>query len=122
MTWASARSCPSSAPPTAPSPPSLTLGNPILGTNPDGLYYGLAVKANGGGTYTLYASRGSATNSDGSQPGIGIYTISAAGAITHTGDITVKHGDFPAGLAVDSRGCCMSRTMSTSPCRAQRHR
>ena len=83
---------------------SLTLGNPILGINPDGLYYGLAVRANGGGTYTLYASRGSATNSDGSQPGIGIYTISAAGAITHTGDITVKHGDFPAGLAVDSRG------------------
>ena len=62
---------------------ALTLGNPILGTNPDGLYYGLAVKANGDGTYTLYASRGSATNPDGTQPGIGIYHIAANGVLTH---------------------------------------
>ena len=53
---------------------ALTLGNPILGTNPDGLYYGLAVKANPSGSYTLYAARGAAVNTDGTQPGIGIYT------------------------------------------------
>ena len=83
---------------------ALTLGNPILGTNPDGLYYGLAVKADGDGTYTLYASRGAATNADGTQPGIGVYHIDAGGALSHTTDIIVKHGDFPAGLALDSRG------------------
>ncbi|MBV9852148.1 MAG: hypothetical protein JO250_20980 [Armatimonadetes bacterium] len=83
---------------------ALFLGNPILGTNPDGLYYGLAVKANGSGGYTLYAARGAATNPDGTQPGIGIYNIDAGGVLTHTGDIIVRHGDFPAGLALDGRG------------------
>ena len=44
------------------------------------------------------------STADGSQPGIGIYNIDATGVLTHTGDIIVKHGDFPAGLALDSRG------------------
>ena len=86
---------------------SLTLGDPTLSPNPDGLYYGLAVQptANPDGSYTLYAARGAAVNlGTAVQPGIGVYNLSAGGVLTHTGDITVKHGDFPAGLALSADG------------------
>ena len=83
-------------------------GRPDASTpNPDGLYYGLAVQPapNPDGSYTVYAARGAAVNlTNAVQPGIGIYNVSAGGVLTHTGDITVKHGDFPAGLALSPDG------------------
>jgi len=62
------------------------------------LYYGLAFAptANPDGSYTLYASQGS-------KAAVGVYTL-ANGALTSTGTISLKPGDFAAGLATDARG------------------
>ena len=75
---------------------SLEFGNPATRTNP-GLYYGLAVKSNGDGTYTLYASQGNNHT-------IGVLTISAGGALTPTGTIPMQSTDFAAGIALDNNG------------------
>ena len=66
-------------------------------TQTNGLYYGLAIKANGDGTSTLYAAQGGNAS-------IAILSVGANGALTQTGTIAMKTGDFPAGLALDSRG------------------
>ena len=62
------------------------------------LYYGLAFAptANPDGSYTLYASQGS-------RAAVGVYSL-ANGALTSTGSIALKPGDFAAGLATDARG------------------
>ena len=64
---------------------------------PQGLYYGLAVKANGDGSSTLYAAQGANSS-------VAVVNVSASGALSLTGTIALKKGDFPAGLALDSRG------------------
>ncbi len=64
---------------------------------PEGLYYGLAVKSNGDGSSTLYAAQGHNSS-------IAVVNVSAAGALSLTGTIALKKGDFPAGLALDGRG------------------
>ena len=64
---------------------------------PPGLYYGLAIKANGDGSSTLYASEGASS-------AIAMVNVSATGGLTLTKTIALKTGDFPAGLALDGRG------------------
>ena len=61
------------------------------GTN--GLYYGLAI----GVDNTVYASQG---NYDA----IAILKLADDGSLTKAGSIATKAGDFPSGLALDSRG------------------
>ncbi len=63
----------------------------------NGLYYGLAIQPNGDGTSTLYAAQGG-------NAGIAVVTVTANGALSQTGTIAMKTGDFPAGLALDNRG------------------
>lgn len=63
-------------------------------TNPSyGLYYGLAFGADG----TLYAAQGDNQT-------IATLALSSGGALVKTGSIATKAGDFPSGLAADSRG------------------
>jgi YVTN family beta-propeller protein len=64
-------------------------------TNPStyGLYYGLAFGADG----TLYAAQGENQT-------IAKLSLSSGGALALTGSIATKPGDFPSGLAADSRG------------------
>ena len=83
--------------------PDLT-GNGYFG--PNGLYYGLAAKANSDGSTTVYASEGSVVPASGSSSGvIAVVSISASGAMSLIRTITLKNpGDFPAGVALDSRG------------------
>ena len=64
---------------------------------PGGMYYGLAAKSNADGSSTVYVSEGAVA-------GIAVVTISPAGTPTLTKNITLKKGDFPAGVALDSRG------------------
>lgn len=65
------------------------------GANPStyGLYYGLAFGADG----TLYAAQGENQT-------IATLTLSSGGALVKTGSFATKKGDFPSGLAADSRG------------------
>jgi YVTN family beta-propeller protein len=62
-----------------------------------GLYEGLAVVANGDGTYTAYAAQGAHAS-------IAIIHVSADGSLTQTGAITMRPDDFPAGLSLDAQG------------------
>ena len=74
---------------------------------PAGLYYGLAARSNADGSTTVYASEGTVAQA-GSAPNngvIAVVTISPAGAMSLTKTIPLKPGDFPAGIALDSRGC-----------------
>ncbi len=75
---------------------SLEFGSPSARSNP-GLYFGLAAAANADGSYTLFASQGNNHT-------IGVLNISAAGQLTPTGTIPMASSDFPAGVALDSRG------------------
>jgi len=75
---------------------SLEFGSPSARSNP-GLYFGLAAAANADGSYTLFASQGNNHT-------IGVLNISAAGKLTPTGTIPMASSDFPAGVALDSRG------------------
>ncbi len=77
----------------------LDFNTPSTANPNNGLYYGLAVKANGDGTYTLYASQGANAT-------IAVITILANGIMTQTGTIAMHNnpGDFPAGLALDANG------------------
>lgn len=75
----------------------VTFGDPATFPNLSGLYYGLAVAANGDGTYAVYAAQGGAHS-------IAVLSLSAAGVLSLTGAIAMQTGDFPAGLALDSRG------------------
>ena len=59
----------------------------------NGLYYGLAIAGDG----TVYAAQGSAGK-------IAVSTLSTDGKLTAGDPIGAKDGDFPAGLALDSRG------------------
>ncbi len=73
---------------------------------PEGLYYGLAARSNADGSTTVYASEGTVAQS-GNNPNhgvIAVVTVSPAGAMTLTKTIALKAGDFPAGVALDSRG------------------
>ena len=64
----------------------------------NGLYYGLAVAANGdGSTSTLYAAQGN----NGTVAKI---TVGANGSLTKAGTITLPPGQFAAGVALDGRG------------------
>jgi YVTN family beta-propeller protein len=65
----------------------------------NGLYYGLAIKDNGDGTSTIYASQGAIRK-------IAVITLdNSTGALTQTGSITsTTAGDFPAGLALFAQG------------------
>ena len=64
---------------------------------PLGLYYGLAAKANGDGSSTVYAS-------EGANGGIAVVRVAAAGAMTLLQTFGLRERDFPAGLALDGRG------------------
>ncbi len=75
---------------------SLEFGSPSARVQP-GLYFGLAAKANTDGSYTLYASQGNNHT-------IGVLSISASGQLAPTGTIPMASSDFPAGIALDSRG------------------
>jgi YVTN family beta-propeller protein len=65
--------------------------------NREGLYYGLAAHGNADGSATVYASYGSAS-------AVGVYTLSAAGAIAAASEISLTPGDYPAGIAVSPDG------------------
>lgn len=84
---------------TVPGPPTskslAAYGQAYGGSN--GLYYGLAVAANTGGGYTVYAAQG--TNHT-----IAIATVGTDGSITKGATITMKPGEAPAGLSLDSSG------------------
>ena len=80
---------------------------------PNGLYYGLAAQSNPDGSSTVYASEGTITPprpADGSAPppntgAVAVVNVSPAGTLTLVKTITLKNpGDFPAGVALDSRG------------------
>ncbi len=75
---------------------SLEFGNPATRSNP-GLYFGLAIAPNSDGSSTLYASQGNNHT-------VGILQISAAGKLSPVGTIPMGSADFPAGIALDSRG------------------
>ena len=76
---------------------SLEFGNPATRSNP-GLFFGLAVTpAAANGTYTLYAAQGNNHT-------VAVLTISPVGNLTQTGTIVMPFGDFPAGVALDTRG------------------
>ncbi len=82
--------------------------NPASGTyGPQGLYYGLAAQANPDGSTTIYASEGTVAQA-APNPNLGVIavvSVSPTGALTLTKTITMKNpGDFPAGVALDSRG------------------
>lgn len=59
----------------------------------NGLYYGLAFGSDG----TLYAAQGANDSID-------VLNLSDSGILFETGNIPTKSGDFPSGLATDSRG------------------
>jgi len=65
------------------------------GTNPStyGLYYGL-----------VFGSDGTLFSAQGENQTIAKLTLSSTGGLTLTGSIPTKKGDFPSGLAADSRG------------------
>ncbi len=77
---------------------------------PNGLYYGLAAQSNPDGSTTVYASEGSVTPpTQKPQPpntgAIAVVNVSPTGALSLTKTIVLKNpGDFPAGVALDSRG------------------
>ena len=75
---------------------SLEFGSPSARSNP-GLYFGLAITPNGDGTSTVYASQGNNHT-------VGVLKISATGQLSPAGTIPMQAGDFPAGVALDSRG------------------
>jgi YVTN family beta-propeller protein len=58
-----------------------------------GLYYGLAIDKNG----TVYASEGAAHKID-------VVKLTSDGTLTQSGTIQTRQNEFPAGLALDSRG------------------
>ncbi len=58
----------------------------------NGLYFGVAVSGN-----TVYAAQGA-------HDSIAVLTLSDGGSLKQTGSIKTHEGDFPAGLATDSRG------------------
>lgn len=62
-----------------------------------GLYYGLAFAPGPGPDYTLYAAQGENQT-------IAILNLSSTGALTLTGSIPTRPGDFPSGLATDHNG------------------
>ena len=67
-------------------------------TSRNGLYYGLAIKGNTDGTYTVYASQGA----NGT---IAVISLDATGSFgTTLQTIKMKPGDFPAGLSLDNNG------------------
>ena len=80
---------------TGQSVSSLEFGNPATRKQP-GLFFGLAVTQSANG-YTLYAAQGNNHT-------IAVLNLSGGGALTQTGAIVMPFGDFPAGLALDSRG------------------
>ena len=75
---------------------SLEFGSPATRSNP-GLYFGLAVAPNPDGSSTLYASQGNNHT-------IGVLQITKTGILTAIGSIPMAASDFPAGVALDSRG------------------
>ena len=75
---------------------SLEFGSPATRSNP-GLYFGLAIVPNSDGTSTLYASQGNNHT-------IGVLQVSKTGQLSATGSIPMVSSDFPAGIALDSRG------------------
>jgi len=75
---------------------------------PPGLYYGLAARANGDGTSTVYAAEG-ASNA------VAVVNVSATGALTLGGTIALKAGDFAAGVALDARGYLYVAVNETYP-------
>ncbi len=82
-------------------------GNTTFG--PNGLYYGLAAQSNPDGSSTIYASEGTVTApAKSGLPNTGavaVVNVSPAGTLTLAKTITLKNpGDFPAGVALDSRG------------------
>ncbi len=70
-------------------------GNGTFG--PGGMYYGLAAQSNPDGSSTVYVSEGAVA-------AIAVVTISPSGTPALTRTIAMKAGDFPAGVALDSRG------------------
>ncbi len=70
-------------------------GNGTFG--PGGMYYGLAAQSNPDGSSTVYVSEGAVAV-------IAVVNISPSGTPTLTRTIAMKAGDFPAGVALDSRG------------------
>ena len=75
---------------------------------PAGLYYGLAIQANGDGTSTLYASEG-ASNA------VAVVTVGADGSLTLKQTLALPAGDFAAGLALDGRGNLFVAVNETYP-------
>jgi YVTN family beta-propeller protein len=67
---------------------------PSAGSNPhNGLYYGLAMSADG----TLYAAQGNAD-------AIAVLHLDAEGNLIAVRTISTRKGDFPSGLSLDDRG------------------
>lgn len=64
---------------------------------PGGMYYGLAAQSNRDGSSTVYVSEGAVA-------AIAVVTISPSGTPALARTIALKAGDFPAGVALDSRG------------------
>ncbi len=82
---------------------------PDAGTyGPQGLYYGLAVKANGDGTSTLYAAQGADNK-------VAVVTVGADGSLALARTFTLGAGDFAAGLALDGRGNLFVAVNETYP-------
>ncbi len=73
----------------------LAFGAPYSGRK--GLYYGLAVKGNADGTYTVYAAQGANAS-------VAVVTVAADGSLSQTGTIKMQPSDFPAGLSLDRNG------------------
>ena len=84
-------------------------GNTTFG--PNGLYYGLAAQSNPDGSTTVYASEGTVQSTSNQKPtppntgAIAVVNVSPTGTLSLVNTITLKNpGDFPAGVALDSRG------------------
>ena len=93
---------------------------------PGGMYYGLAAQSNADGSSTVYVSEGAVAGPSSTTPGvatvytgtIGVVTISPSGTPTLTRNITMKPGDFPAGIALDGQGrlyIALSESFGSSP-------
>ena len=81
----------SKAPPPSESDTPEVVPESARKVKSNGVYFGVAVSGN-----TVYAAQG-AHNS------ISVLTLGSDGALTNTGSIATKAGDFPAGLAIDKR-------------------
>ena len=71
----------------------IVFGNPEL-YSPVGLYFGLAVQADGKGTYTVYAGQGSNNT-------IAVIDVASNGTLTKRKAIQGQDGDFTTGIALD---------------------